>query len=188
MYRTHPPSATGPAPQSPTAVDRRDARLPQPPEYRSMTRPPHPPIAAAAARKVRLAEAVWNSRKPDTVVQRYSTDSHWRNRTEVFAGRAAVHAFPTRKWQHELDYRPITEAWAACGARLAVRFAYEWNDGFGNWFRSFGTETWEFDAEGLIRQRIVGINDLGIAEQDRPFRWPSGRRPDDHPGLSDLRL
>lgn len=154
-----------------------------------MTRLPHAPIAAtAAARKVRVLEDSWNSRNPDAVVEGYSADSLWRNRTEVFSGRPAIIAFLTRKWQHELDYRLITEAWAACGARLAVRFAYEWNDGFGNWYRSLGTETWEFDTAGLIRQRIASINDLSIAEQDRLFHWPLGRRPDDHPGLGDLRL
>lgn len=189
MPRTHPPALASPGPQPKAALARRDARFPSAPENRAMTRPPHPPIAAtAAARKVRLAEDVWNSRNPDAVVQGCSADSLWRNRTEVLAGRAAIHAFLTRKWQNELDYRLITEAWAACGARLAVRFAYEWNDGFGNWCRSFGTETWGFDSAGLIRQRIASINDLGIAEQDRLFHWPPGQRPDDHPGLSDLRL
>ncbi len=154
-----------------------------------MTRPPHPPFTSmTAARKVRMAEDAWNSRNPDAVVMAYTPDSRWRNRTEFITGREAIHAFLTRKWQHELDYRLVKEVWATCGARIAVRFAYEWHDGFGNWYRSFGNENWEFDAVGLMRQRIASINDLGIAEQDRLFHWPAGRRPDDHPGLTELGL
>lgn len=162
---------------------------PSTPNGPAAARAPLPPIAAtAAARKVRAAEDLWNSRSPDAVVRTQTPDSLWRNRTEILSGRPAIHAFLTRKWQHELDYRLIKEAWSACGTRLAVRFAYEWQDGFGNWYRSFGTEAWEFDSAGLIRQRMASINDLGIAEQDRLFHWPLGPRPDDHPGLSDLGL
>jgi nuclear transport factor 2 (NTF2) superfamily protein len=137
---------------------------------------------------VRGVEDLWNSRNPDHLVQAFSADSQWRHRTEVLTGRPAIHAFLTRKWQHELDGRLILEPWAACGTRLAVRFACEWHDGFGNWYRSLGIETWDQDAAGLIRQRIAGINDLVIAEPDRLFHWPAGPRPDDHPDLSDLGL
>jgi uncharacterized protein len=152
-------------------------------------RPPLPPFdAAAAAQKVRLAEDTWNGRDPERVALAYSPDSVWRNRSEFFAGREAIVAFLRRKWAKELDYRLIKELWAFCENRIAVRFAYEWHDDSGSWFRSYGNENWEFDPLGYMRRRIASINDLPIAEADRKYRWPLGRRPDDHPGLSDLGL
>ena len=153
------------------------------------TKPPIPPFTTASATlKVRLAEDAWNSRDPSRVVQVYTEDTRWRNRAEFPVGRDAVHAFLTRKWQQELDYRLIKELWACTGDRIAVRFAYEWRDAVGAWCRSYGNENWEFDERGLMRRRHASINDLPIAAADRLFHWPLGRRPDDHPGLSDLGL
>ncbi len=154
-----------------------------------MTKPPLPPFSAdSAAVKVRLAEDAWNSRDPDRVVQVYTEDTRWRNRAEFPHGRAAVHAFLRAKWQRERDYRLIKQLWAFDGARIAVRFAYEWHDGTGQWFRSHGNENWEFTPQGLMSHRHASINDQPIAEQARLFRWPSGRRPDDHPGLDEFGL
>lgn len=154
-----------------------------------MSRPPFPPFdAQSAAQKARLAEDAWNSRDPVRVAQAYTADSQWRNRAEFLQGRAAIEAFLTRKWLKELDYRLIKEVWAWQDNRIAVRFAYEWHDDSGNWFRSYGNENWEFDEAGLMRRRIASINDLPIAAADTKFHWPSGRRPDDHPSLSDLGL
>jgi len=153
------------------------------------SKPPLPPFTAeTAAEKTRMAEDAWNTRDPDRVVQVYTPDTQWRNRADFPAGHAEVHAFLTRKWQRELDYRLIKELWAFTDNRIAVRFAYEWHDKDGNWFRSYGNENWEFNAQGLMQRRFASINDLPIAEEDRKFRWPLGRRPDDHPGLSDLGL
>ena len=154
-----------------------------------MTRPPLPPFTAeTAAQKVRLAEDAWNSRDPARVALAYTPDSRWRNRAEFVTGRAAIEAFLARKWNRELDYRLIKELWAFTDNRIAVRFAYEWHDDSGSWFRSYGNENWEFDGEGLMRWRIASINDAPIAERERKFLWPLGRRPDDHPSLSDLGL
>jgi nuclear transport factor 2 (NTF2) superfamily protein len=154
-----------------------------------MPRPPLPPFTAkTATEKVRLAEDGWNSRDPVKVALAYTPDSVWRNRAEFIAGRAAIEAFLTRKWDRELDYRLIKELWAFTESRIAVRFAYEWHDDSGNWFRSYGNENWEFDGQGLMRRRIASINDAPIAERERKYHWPLGRRPDDHPGLSDLGL
>jgi nuclear transport factor 2 (NTF2) superfamily protein len=154
-----------------------------------MTRPPLPPFdSASAAQKVRAAEDGWNTRDPDKVAMAYSENSQWRNRAEFFTGRAAIREFLTRKWQRELDYRLIKELWAFTGNRIAVRFAYEWHDDSNNWYRSYGNENWEFDDDGLMRRRIASINDVRITEDDRLYHWPQGRRPDDHPGLSDLGL
>lgn len=153
------------------------------------SRPPLPPFTReTAAMKVRAAEDAWNSREPERVSLAYTVDSTWRNRSEFFSGRDAIVQFLRRKWAKELDYRLIKELWAFDGARIAVRFAYEWHDDSGNWFRSYGNENWEFDEHGLMRRRMASINDLPIAESERKFRWPLGRRPDDHPGLSDLGL
>jgi len=152
-------------------------------------RPPLPPFTrASATQKVRLAEDGWNSRDPDRVALVYATDSRWRNRAEFFSGRESIAQFLRRKWAKELDYRLIKELWAFHEARIAVRFAYEWHDDSGNWFRSYGNENWEFNAQGLMQRRIASINDLPITEAQRKFRWPVGRRPDNHPGLSDLDL
>ena len=153
-------------------------------------RPPLPPFTNAedAVRKVRLAEDAWNSRDPERVALAYTEDSEWRNRAEFIKTRPAIVDFLKRKWNRELDYRLIKELWAFHGNRIAVRFAYEWHDDSGNWFRSFGNENWQFDADGLMTQRHASINDLAITEADRTFHWPLGRRPDDHPGLSDLGL
>ncbi|WP_436763050.1 DUF1348 family protein [Streptosporangium sp. V21-05] len=152
-----------------------------------MTRPPVPPFTPeTAVRKVRLAEDGWNTRDPEKVALSYTTDSHWRNRAEFVDGRDAIVAFLRRKWDRELEYRLIKELWAFDGNRIAVRFAYECHDDSGNWFRSYGNENWEFDEGGLMRARHASINDLPIAEADRRYHWPLGRRPDDHPGLSDL--
>ncbi len=154
-----------------------------------MERPPLPPFTAeTAAQKVRLAEDGWNSRDPERVAQAYTPDSRWRNRAEFLQGRDAIVAFLKRKWARELDYRLIKELWATAENRIAVRFAYEWHDDSGQWFRSYGNENWEFDDTGLMRRRIASINDLPITEADRKYFWPDGRRPDDHPGLSDLGL
>ena len=152
-------------------------------------RPPLPPFTAeSAVAKVRAAEDAWNSREPDRVALAYTSDSEWRNRAEFICGRDEIVAFLTRKWRRELDYRLIKEVWAHCENRIAVRFAYEWRDDGGNWFRSYGNENWEFTPEGLMRRRIASINDLPISENDRRFRWPIGRRPDDHPELGELGL
>jgi nuclear transport factor 2 (NTF2) superfamily protein len=153
------------------------------------TRPPVPPFTRdTATEKVRLAEDGWNSRDPDRVVLAYTADTRWRNRAEFPVGRDAARQFLQRKWARELDYRLIKELWAFDGARIAVRFAYEWHDDSGNWFRSHGNENWEFDEHGLMHTRFASINDQPIAEADRQYRWPLGRRPDGHPGLSDLGL
>ena len=155
----------------------------------SDSRPPLPPFTRETAMaKVRMAEDGWNSRDPQRVALAYAVDSTWRNRAEFFSGRDAIVAFLERKWAKERDYRLIKELWAFDGARIAVRFAYEWHDEAGEWYRSYGNENWEFDANGLMRRRIASINDLAISEAERKYRWPSGRRPDDHPGLSDLGL
>jgi uncharacterized protein len=153
------------------------------------TRPPLPPFTfESATQKVRLAEDAWNSRDPERVSQGYSLDSRWRNRSEFVTGRQEIVAFLTRKWTKELDYRLIKELWAFARNRIAVRFAYEWHDDSGNWFRSYGNENWEFNDDGLMRVRHASINDLPIRDSDRKYRWPLGRRPDEHPGLSDLGL
>ena len=153
------------------------------------TKPPVPPFNLdTATQKVRMAEDAWNSRDPDRVVQVYTEDTIWRNRAEFPVGRTEVHAFLTRKWSTELDYRLIKELWAFHGNRIAVRFAYEWHDTAANWFRSYGNENWEFNDAGLMQRRFASINDLPIREQDRAFLWPLGRRADDHPGLSELGL
>jgi len=153
------------------------------------SRPPFPPFTLdTAAQKVRLAEDAWNTRDPERVALAYTLDSTWRNRTEFLSGRAAIVQFLQRKWAKELDYRLIKELWAFHDARIAVRFAYEWHDDSGTWFRSYGNENWEFDENGLMRRRIASINDLPIEESDRKYRWPLGRRPDDHAGLSALAL
>ena len=154
-----------------------------------MSHPPLPPYTKQTAiEKVRLAEDGWNSRDPAKVALAYTTDSRWRNRAEFLQGREAIEAFLTRKWNRELDYRLIKEVWAFHANRIAVRFAYEWHDDSGNWFRSYGNENWEFDEHGLMRRRIASINDLRISADERKFHWPLGRRPDDHPSLSDLGL
>lgn len=153
------------------------------------SRPPLPPFTLETAqRKARAAEDAWNSRDPTRVSLAYTADSRWRNRAEFIEGRDAIVAFLTRKWARELDYRLIKEVWTHGGNRIAVRFAYEWHDDSGQWFRSYGNENWEFDAEGLMCLRFASINDLPIREADRKYRWPLGRRPDDHPGLSALGL
>ena len=153
------------------------------------TRPPLPPFTReTATRKVRGAEDAWNSRDPDRVAGVYTPDTLWRNRAEFPRGRDEVHAFLVRKWARELDYRLIKELWAFTENRIAVRFAYEWHDDSGQWFRSYGSENWEFDADGYMQRRFASINDLPIKESDRAFHWPLGRRPDDHPALSDLGL
>lgn len=152
-------------------------------------RPRIPPFTArSATQKVRLAEDAWNSRDPARVALAYTPDSTWRNRAEFLAGRPAIEAFLARKWARELDYRLIKELWAHTADRIAVRFAYEWRDDDGQWFRSYGNENWEFDPGGLMRRRIASINDLAIGESDRLFRWSSGRRPDGHEVLSELGL
>jgi nuclear transport factor 2 (NTF2) superfamily protein len=151
------------------------------------TRPPLPPFSwASATEKVRLAEDGWNSRNPEKVALAYSHDSRWRNRSEFINGREAIIGFLTRKWQRELAYRLIKELWAFTDNRIAVRFAYEWHDDSGNWFRSYGNENWEFGTDGLMRTRFASINDAPIQSRDRRFHWQLGRRPDDHAGLSDF--
>jgi len=153
------------------------------------TRPPYPPFTReTAAQKVRAAEDGWNSRDPARVALAYTPDTIWRNRAEFPVGREQVQAFLTRKWARELDYRLIKELWAFDGNRIAVRFAYEWHDDAGNWFRSYGNENWEFDDNGLMARRFASINDLPIKAEDRKFFWPLGRRPDEHPGLGELGL
>jgi nuclear transport factor 2 (NTF2) superfamily protein len=153
------------------------------------TRPPLPPFNLdTAIQKVRLAEDGWNTRDPQRVSLAYTTDSRWRNRAEFAQGRAEIVALLARKWARELDYRLIKELWAFSEHRIAVRFAYEWHDDAGNWFRSYGNENWEFDAQGLMAVRHASINDRPINAADRLYHWPLGRRPDDHPSLSDLGL
>ncbi|RYE70552.1 MAG: nuclear transport factor 2 family protein [Rhizobiaceae bacterium] len=154
-----------------------------------MSRSPFPPFTLeTAAQKARMAEDAWNSRDPEKVSLAYTPDSVWRNRDEFLTGRDAIVIFLTRKWAKELDYRLIKEVWAHNGNRIAVRFAYEWCDCSGAWFRSYGNENWEFDESGLMAQRIASINDRAIAESERLFHWPLGRRPDDYASLSDLAL
>lgn len=152
-------------------------------------RPPLPPFTSASAvEKVRLAEDGWNSRHAARVALAYSENTQWRNRSEFVTGRTEAQQFLDRKWAKELDYRLIKEMWAFSGNRIAVRFAYEWHDDSGNWFRSYGNENWEFDADGLMKKRYASINDRPILSSERKFHWPLGRRPDDHPGLSELGL
>ncbi len=151
------------------------------------SRPPLPPFNLESAQlKVRLAEDAWNTRDPERVALAYTADSEWRNRAEFIQGRQEIVAFLKRKWSRELDYRLIKELWAYSGNRIAVRFAYEWRDDSGSWFRSYGNENWEFNESGLMRVRYASINDLPIQESARKYHWPIGRRPDDHPGLSEL--
>jgi uncharacterized protein len=153
------------------------------------SRPPLPPFTQnTAVLKVRLAEDSWNTRDPETVSLAYTVDSRWRNRVEFVVGKEQIVAFLSRKWTRELDYRLIKELWAYHDNRIAVRFAYEYRDDSGNWLRAYGNENWEFNNEGLMYARHASINELPIAEVDRKFHWPIGRRPDDHPGLSDLGL
>ena len=153
------------------------------------TKPPLPPFTfESATQKTRMAEDAWNSRDADRVVQVYTEDTRWRNRAEFPTGRAEVHQFLTRKWAKELDYRLIKELWAFTGNRIAVRFAYEWHDATGQWFRSYGNENWEFTEHGLMAWRFASINDLAIQESERKFHWPLGRRPDDHASLSAMDL
>jgi len=152
-------------------------------------KPPFPPFNTETAKqKVRLAEDAWNSRDPEKVALAYTVDSVWRNRAEFIQGREEIIAFLRRKWSKELDYRLIKELWIAQENRIAVRFAYEWRDDAGSWFRAYGNENWKFDENGLMKRRIASINDLPITESERQYHWPLGRRPDDHPGLSDLGL
>jgi nuclear transport factor 2 (NTF2) superfamily protein len=154
-----------------------------------MKRPLLPPFTAeTAAQKARMAEDAWNSRDPARVALAYTEDSQWRNRAEFITGRTEIVAFLTRKWQRELEYRLIKEVWSWQDDRIAVRFAYEWHDDSGNWFRSYGNENWAFDEQGLMRTRHASINDLPIEPSARKFLWPAGRRPDDHAGLTALRL
>ncbi|WGD55156.1 nuclear transport factor 2 family protein [Bradyrhizobium sp. CB1650] len=152
-----------------------------------MSRPPLPPFDdVTAAQKVRLAEDAWNSRDPARVALGYTPDSQWRNRAEFINGRQAIEAFLMRKWTRELDYRLIKEVWTHADNRIAVRFAYEYHDDSGQWFRAYGNENWQFAADGLMERRIASINEHPIANADRRFHWDLGRRPDDHPGLSEL--
>jgi hypothetical protein len=152
-------------------------------------RPPFPPFTKETAlQKVRMAEDGWNSRIPEKVALAYTLDSQWRNRSEFLVGREEIVRFLARKWDRELEYRLIKELWAFDGSRIAVRFAYEWHNDSGSWFRSYGNENWEFTMNGLMSRRLASINDLPIGEEERKFHWPQGRRPDNHPGLSDLGL
>jgi nuclear transport factor 2 (NTF2) superfamily protein len=152
-------------------------------------RPPFPPFTIeTATQKVRMAEDAWNTRDPERVSLAYTPDSVWRNRSEFLAGREAIRQFLARKWAKELDYRLVKELWTCQGNRIAVRFAYEWRDDGGKWYRSYGNENWEFDARGFMQHRIASINDLPIAADERKLHWPLGRRPDDHPGLTALGL
>lgn len=154
-----------------------------------MSRPPLPPFdKSSAIEKVRLAEDGWNGRDPARVALAYTPDTRWRNRVEFISGRDEVEAFLTRKWRRELDYRLIKELWAFGEDRIGVRYAYEYHDDSGQWFRAYGNENWAFDADGLMRERHASINEHPITESERKFHWPLGRRPDDHPGLSDLGL
>lgn len=153
------------------------------------TKPPLPPFTQeTATQKVRMAEDAWNTRDPDRVVLVYTNDTRWRNRAEFPVGREQVHQFLVRKWAKELNYRLIKELWAYSGSRIAVRFAYECHDDSGQWFRAYGNENWEFNDQGFMMRRYASINDLAIKESERKFFWPLGRRPDEHPGLSDLDL
>jgi nuclear transport factor 2 (NTF2) superfamily protein len=155
----------------------------------SETRPPSPPFdRKAAEKKVRMAENGWNTKDPERVSLAYTEDSEWRNRSEFLKGRAAILAFLTAKWARELEYRLVKELWAWHDNRIAVRFAYEWHDAAGSWFRSYGNENWEFDAHGLMRRRIASINDLPIEAAERKLDWPNGPRPEDYPGLTELGL
>lgn len=150
---------------------------------------PFPPFTRETAmQKVRMAEDAWNGRDPARVALAYTPDSQWRNRAEFPCGREEIVQFLTRKWARELDYRLIKELWTFADNRIAVRFAYEWHDDAGNWYRSYGNENWEFDGQGLMQRRFASINDLPIRESERKFHWPQGRRPDNHPGLSELGL
>lgn len=154
-----------------------------------MSRPPFPPFdEKTAVLKVRMAENAWNGRNPAQISLAYSPDSRWRNRSEIFAGRAEIEAFLTRKWMKEKEYRLIKELWAFTANRIAVRFVYEWQDGHGAWWRSHGNENWLFDGAGYMAQRHASINDIAISEDERLFRWPLGPRPEEHPGLSALGL
>jgi len=158
-----------------------------------MINPPTPSLTPpfnrdSAVHKVRRAEDAWNSREPEKVALAYTLDSQWRNRSEFLSGRDQIVAFLIRKWQRELDYRLIKELWAFDEDRIAVRFAYEWHDDANRWFRSYGNENWQFNREGIMHHRYASINDLSISEAERKFHWPQGRRPDDHPGLSELEL
>jgi nuclear transport factor 2 (NTF2) superfamily protein len=154
-----------------------------------VSRPPLPPFTLeTATQKVRMAEDAWNTRDPERVSLAYTVDSRWRNRAEFLVGRDEIVAFLTRKWRRELDYRLIKEIWAFRDNRIAVRFAYEFHDDSGSWYRAYGNENWEFDENGLMRLRIASINDLPIAASERKYHWPPGPRPSDHPGLSDLGL
>lgn len=153
------------------------------------SKPPLPPFTEeTAAAKIRMAEDGWNSRDPERVAMVYSEDTRWRNRAEFPVGREEARRFLERKWARELDYRLVKELWACAGNRIAVRFAYEWHDDSGQWYRSYGNENWEFNEQGYMAHRFASINDLPIKESERKFFWPLGRRPDDHPGLSDMGL
>jgi len=153
------------------------------------SKPPFPPFdRESAVKKVRLAEDAWNSRDPERISLAYTHDSQWRNRSEFVSGRQEIVVFLQRKWNKELDYRLIKELWATSGNRIAVRFAYEWHDAAGNWFRSYGNENWEFTESGLMKRRIASINDLPIKDSDKKYHWPLGRRPDNHLTLSELGL
>ncbi len=153
------------------------------------SRPPFPPFTSeTAVQKVRAAEDGWNNRDPQKVSLAYTTDSQWRNRNEFLTGREQIVKFLSLKWEREQEYRLIKELWAFEGNRIAVRFAYEWHNQHREWFRSYGNENWEFNSQGLMQKRYASINDLAISESERKFHWPQGRRPDDHPGLSDLGL
>ena len=178
------------APVTASAPEAADARVQILQAHSAMdTRPPLPPFTIeSATQKVRMAEDAWNSRDPARVIQVYTEDTRWRNRAEFPVGREQVRRFLERKWARELDYRLIKELWAFDGARIAVRFAYEWHDDSGQWFRSYGNENWEFNDQGLMQRRFASINDLPIASAERKLLWPSGRRPDGHPGLGDLGL
>ncbi len=154
-----------------------------------MSRPPHPPFTAeSAAQKARMAEDAWNSRDATRCAAAYTPGSQWRNRTEFISGRAEIQNFLSRKWARELEYRLIKEVWTYGDNRIAVRFAYEYHDDSGNWFRAYGNENWEFDAEGYMSSRIASINEHPITQGERKFHWPLGRRPDEHAGLSELDL
>ena len=153
------------------------------------SKPPFPPFTLdTAVQKVRAAEDAWNTREPARVALAYTEDTRWRNRAEFPVGRDQIRQFLERKWARELDYRLIKELWAFASDRIAVRFAYEWRDDSGHWFRSYGNENWEFNDQGLMKRRFASINDMPIQESERKYHWPLGRRPDDHPGLSELGL